>query len=74
MLDTNKICKSRLAKMIRDKGLTSNFCAQNEIWIFEELDFPREILACKFVELHAAPFKLSGCGGSPCRAYAIGHD
>ena len=43
----------------------------NEVWLLEELTFPDEVLEYKEVELHAVPLKLLGCGGSPCRAYAI---
>lgn len=43
----------------------------HNVWLLEELNFPEEILAYKEIELHAVPLKLSGCGGSPCRAYAI---
>ena len=43
----------------------------HEVWLLEELDFPDEVLQYKTVELHAVPLKLTGCGGSPCRAYAI---
>lgn len=43
----------------------------NNVWLLEELNFPEEVLEYSEVELHAVPLKLSGCGGSPCRAYAI---
>ena len=43
----------------------------NEVWLLEELTFPDEVLEYKEAELHAVPLKLLGCGGSPCRAYAI---
>ena len=41
------------------------------VWLLEELNFPPEVLAFAEVTLHAVPLKLTGCGGSPCRAYAI---
>lgn len=41
------------------------------VWLLEELYFPKEILRYGKVMLHAVPLKLQGCGGSPCRAYAI---
>lgn len=43
----------------------------NDVWLLEELDFPEEVLKYEEAELHAVPLKLSGCGGSPCRAYVI---
>ncbi len=43
----------------------------NEVWLLEELDFPEEVLEYEEVMLHAVPLKLTGCGGSPCRAYAV---
>jgi arylformamidase len=46
----------------------------NNVWLLEELDFPPEVLAYEEVELHAVPLKLTGCSGSPCRAYAIVRD
>ncbi|MBQ8306676.1 MAG: cyclase family protein [Blautia sp.] len=46
----------------------------HEVWLLEELDFPDEVLKYETVELHAVPLKLLGCGGSPCRAYAIVKD
>lgn len=44
------------------------------VWLLEELDFPEEVLQYQDVMLHCAPLKLTGCGGSPCRAYAIVED
>ena len=41
------------------------------VWLLEELNFPAEVLQYSVVTLHAVPMKLTGCGGSPCRAYAI---
>lgn len=41
------------------------------VWLLEELNFPAGVLEYREVELHAVPLKLQGCGGSPCRAYAI---
>lgn len=46
----------------------------HNIWLLEELCYPEELLNYKEVELHAAPLKLVGCSGSPCRAYAIVND
>ena len=43
----------------------------NNVWLLEEVNFPEEVLKYREVELHAVPLKLTGCGGSPCRAYAI---
>lgn len=43
----------------------------NNVWLLEEVNFPEEVLQYREVELHAVPLKLTGCGGSPCRAYAI---
>ena len=43
----------------------------NDVWLLEELNFPDEVLQYEEVELHAVPLKLYGCGGAPCRAYAI---
>lgn len=43
----------------------------HDVWLLEELDFPDEVLQYEEVELHAVPLKLQGCGGAPCRAYAI---
>lgn len=41
------------------------------VWLLEELCFSDEVLSYEEVELHAVPLKLTGCGGSPCRAYAV---
>lgn len=43
----------------------------NHVWLLEELDFPEEVIKYEEVYLHAVPLKLTGCSGSPCRAYAI---
>lgn len=42
-----------------------------DVWLLEELNFPEEFLKYEEAELHAVPLKLAGCGGAPCRAYAI---
>ena len=46
----------------------------NDIWLLEELNFPSEVLQYKKVILHCVPLKLRGCGGAPCRAYALVED
>lgn len=46
----------------------------HEVWLLEELNFTEDVLAYDEVELHAVPLKLTGCGGAPCRAYAIVRD
>lgn len=45
-----------------------------DVWLLEELNFPRAVLEYETVQLHAVPLKLMNCSGSPCRAYAIAED